>query len=393
MSDESLDLPVAAPREPAAFTPRRRDWAALIARTLAGWALGYHRLEVSAPEGAFVQDKGIVEIQESVFGALPTEMSPDPRVIVLFADLGQFKKFEFDGFFNVFDQMTEKEAWEKHQQHSNEANIIYINGLRSSETYTQGVISHELQHLLTHHGRPEAGQGLENWLSESIAEGAMLLTGYYTDQGHVNRYAKSPWQFPLVSPSYVQYGPQILFASYLFDQLKQPRLFAKTGQIPLPSKRAVEAVMEEALGVPQNFDAIFSQFLSYIFGTAEKKEKIPGGWRHYENTGLTIPAFAYAAEAMNLPFDFQGTVMPYAFAPIKLPHPLPMNALVRVSIGEAQEECRKNGSALWKPLSSHVLAVYVVGCTANKPSEAVKFQLSIFEVPEMLPRSPLRLGL
>lgn len=353
----------------------------------------FHRLEVSAPEGAFINDKGIVEIEEAVFGPLPTKMNPDPRVIVLFADLGKFKNYEFDGFFNVFDQMLEKEAWEKHQQHSNEANIIYINGLRSNETYTQGVIAHELQHLLAHHNRDESEEGPDAWLSESIAEGAMLLTGYYTDQGHVNRYAQHPWMFPLVSQSYVQYGPQILFASYLFDQLKQPKLFAKLGQIPQPSKQAVELVVEEALGIPQNFNAIFSQFLSYVFGTAARKDKIPSGWRHYENTGLTIPEFGFAATAEKIPFDFEGSVMPYAFAPIKLPHALPENAIVQVGLGQASESCKKNGSALWKPLASNVLAVYVVGCTADKPSDAVKFRLSIFEALEFLPRMPLRWGI
>jgi 1-acyl-sn-glycerol-3-phosphate acyltransferase len=35
---------------PDSFSLRRRDWAAFTARTLAGWALAYHRLEVSGSE-------------------------------------------------------------------------------------------------------------------------------------------------------------------------------------------------------------------------------------------------------------------------------------------------------------------------------------------------------
>lgn len=48
MSEESHDPPARAPRAP--FSLRRRGWAALTARTLAGWALGYHRIEVSGAE-------------------------------------------------------------------------------------------------------------------------------------------------------------------------------------------------------------------------------------------------------------------------------------------------------------------------------------------------------
>jgi len=41
--------PSSLPR-PGVFSLRRRDWAAFTARTLAGWALGYHRLVVSGTE-------------------------------------------------------------------------------------------------------------------------------------------------------------------------------------------------------------------------------------------------------------------------------------------------------------------------------------------------------
>lgn len=46
MSAESLSQPPSPPH----FALRRRDWAAFLARTLAGWALGYHRLVVSGTE-------------------------------------------------------------------------------------------------------------------------------------------------------------------------------------------------------------------------------------------------------------------------------------------------------------------------------------------------------
>ena len=173
------------------------------------------QLEEKMPSGSLEPDTGIISFEEKLFGSLPTKITRDDRLIVLFADLGKFKDTQFDGFFNAFDQMPDAEAFKEFGQHSNEANVIYLNGFRVSESYTVGVIAHELHHLLA----STSGVERENWLSESLAEGAMLLTGYYGDQGHVNHFVENTWNISLVSPRYVQYGPQLLFSAFLLDSL------------------------------------------------------------------------------------------------------------------------------------------------------------------------------
>ncbi|MSR83943.1 MAG: hypothetical protein EXS58_13635 [Candidatus Latescibacteria bacterium] len=50
MSEESPNPHSAATPRPVEFALRRRNWAALAARTMAGWVLGYHRLVVSGAE-------------------------------------------------------------------------------------------------------------------------------------------------------------------------------------------------------------------------------------------------------------------------------------------------------------------------------------------------------
>jgi hypothetical protein len=160
------------------------------------------QLEYAVPAGALYPGMGIVSLEERLFGTLPRKVGADERLIVLFANLGQYKDIAFDGFFNPYDQMSEREAFSQHKQHSNESNIIYINGFRKTEEYTTGVIAHELQHLLA------SGSGeRESWLSETLGEGAMLVTGFFGDQDHVDRFATATGKSPLVSPRYVQYGP------------------------------------------------------------------------------------------------------------------------------------------------------------------------------------------
>ena len=140
------------------------------------------QLEKAAPSSAYITNQGVVPLEEKLFGSLTApDKGHDERLIVLFADLGKSgaegNGARFDGFFNIYDQLSEADAMRRYGQHSNEANLIYINGFRGTESYTTGVISRELEHLLTAQRPPR-----ESWLAESLAEGAMLLTGFYGDQ-------------------------------------------------------------------------------------------------------------------------------------------------------------------------------------------------------------------
>ena len=346
-------------------------------------------LETNAKPGSYFPDRGIVPLQEEVFAPLPTVINPDPRVIVLFADLGQYKNYKFDGFFNAFDQMKELDAWSLHQQHSNEANIIYINGIRESEAYTEGVIAHELQHLLAHHARP-SNTPQELWLSEAIAEGAMLLTGHYTDQGHVDRYLENPAAHSLVSQTYVQYGPQLLFASFLIDSLKRAGGLGHLTRTNLTGKEAVTDLFRSRTGgAPQSFDAIYSLFLTYISDSMLSKIKLPAAWNHSEETGLILKN-ARSYGQITVPGTVEGKLVPYSFAPYTLEKNLGEQANVQVTVISAQGSCANgNGKALWKPLTPKMIAIYAVGCDQNSKEDTIQFRLTISEQPTIMPLSTI----
>lgn len=362
----------------------------------------HHRLEIETPRGALKQ-MGIIPLEEEVFAPLPKKIRNDERLIVLFADLGQYKDYQFDGFFNAFDQMKEETAWNEFEQHSNEANIIYINGFRGTEDYTTGVIAHELQHLLAHHATDNAADfNQAPWLSEMLAEGAMLVTGYYSDQGHVNRFTENPGRQPLVSETYVSYGPQLLFASYLIDSVRSDATaLGFLTRLKKRGREAIEFLFRSQTSFPLNFDAIFSNFLTYVFQASGTQERLPSAWTHHGDNGLLVPAIRPVARIEKFPAQLTNSVFPYSFVSIDLAQEIPPSAVVEVeavtrdvpSEQPAEPTCANTASVLWKPMGPKRIAVYAVGCEYLSPKDVVDFRLSIRTKPSLLPWSPLRLGL
>lgn len=362
----------------------------------------HRQLEWKAPTGAIDPDLGIVPLEEKVFAPLPKKMRDDERLIVLFAELGKYKDHEFDGFFNVFDQMTEERAWREFEQHSNQANIIYINGMRGTEEYTTGVIAHELQHLLAHHAASPTGEfAQDSWLSETLAEGAMLLSGLFTDQGHVNRFAKETGKFPLVSKSYVQYGPQLLFSSFLIDAVKgDGSSLGFLTRLEKKGREAVEFLFRKELDAPLGFDAVFSNFLTYIFEYSGGRSRLPGSWGRRQG-GLVVPEIEPFARIDQFPAQLTGQLFPYSFVAIDLAQELPPSSLVIVepiqSVVDSPidrppaRSCANSASTLWKPVSAKRIAVYAVGCEPGGAKDIVHFRLRVLDKPSLLPSSPLKL--
>lgn len=344
-----------------------------------------HLLEKESPAGSLVPERGVVPAQENVFGHLPTRVGQDDRLIVLFADLGKYKDHEFDGFFNAYDQQTEAEA-QKEDQHSNEANIIYLNGLRGSEAYTNGVIAHELQHLLVHD--PSGATQKDSWLSETLAEGAMLFTGHFSDQGHVDRFLKNTGAHPLVSPTYVSYGPQLLFSSFLIDSTTPgPGNLRDLARTPLPGRDAVEYFFESRLDLPQSFDAIFSNFISYIFSLQSYQLSLPLSWPRAQGLGISLNEITPYKTVTSPNTIIDGYVMPYAFVLIELANEIKDSTIIRVepirpTTAEDKKEagagnCARTASSLWKPIDHKRIVVYGVGCEPRSKQDLLHFRLII----------------
>lgn len=178
----------------------------------------------------------MIELERELFGRQPTPPNGNRDFNIMIASLPPYekngKKFGFDGFFNVFDQLTEAQALEQ-GQHSNERNIVYVNAIHDVGTpYMHGVLAHELNHLITHGQYNEETNALDPWLNEMLGEAAMQLTSYYTDQAHVDAYRAHP-EWPLAVNGYgLSYGGASLFAEYLmrrFDQKLIGKLAPATG--------------------------------------------------------------------------------------------------------------------------------------------------------------------
>lgn len=342
-----------------------------------------HNLESASPSGSFAPSQGIIPIQETLFAPLPNKFG-EGRAVILFADLGQYKHYRFDGFFNPFDQMKESEALAQ-GQHSNEGNLIYINGFRENETYTTGVIAHELNHLL---GHQFSGGAQDLWFSETLAEMAMLVTGYYSDQGHADRFAKAPQDFPLVSHNYVQYGPQLLFASYLLDimgdkKVGLPFLARTQGN----GRYAIEEFLRANTSRPTSFDVMFSNFIGYVFENGGNT--LPYTLVNSGSEGLVMPEIPAYATLESFPATLEGKIMPYTYLAIDLPSAIPFTAVVQVETlraGAKAGSCAQNGTVLWKPIHPKRIAIYAVGCEHKEAADQLQFRLSVLDKPlQLLP--------
>ena len=343
------------------------------------------QLETAVPPGAWNTELGVVPLEEKLFGPLPRKVSQDERLVVLFADLGQYKKQAFDGFFNAYDQLTDAEAQRKYKQRSNEANIVYVNGFRGTEAYTNGIIARELQHLLAS-GQSEGGR--EVWLSSTLAEAAMLLTGHFSHQPHVNAVAAESGRHPLVTLSYVSYGPQLLFSAFLIDSLAPhgPAAVSAIARAREPGKAAVERVLRDQTGAPLTFDSIFSNFVSYVFSQSSHSTLLPNSWARKE--GILVPAIQPYYTFLAGSGELNGQLAPYSFLAIDLARELSPSVVIQTERTGGQggaQSCGRDASVLWKPISATRIALYSVGCDPVITGEKVGFRLKILDQPSFRP--------
>lgn len=249
---------------------------------------------------------GILQIETERLGTPPDTIDGDPRVYFLILRLDEFNGMGFDGFFNAFDQLTEAEAWEQYQQHSNEAEVLYLNGDRGdiAGAYMRGVLAHELTHLIGFaYDQEELG-----WFSESQAEGAMQLTGYYTDINHVRRYATRP-ESPLVRETYADYGAGFLFSGYLRGILGDDVLGAALRD-PGHGTASVEGLLAN-FGEPGSFEDLHA-----AWGAAN----LWAGRGHrvaaYKHPGMVVPPMKIHAELSGNDYA-TGELAPWGIAYVK----------------------------------------------------------------------------
>lgn len=251
------------------------------------------------PPASVEPDKGIYHIDTKYFGE-PPDIDKNPKIFLLVTDFGQFKGTSFDGYFNPFDQMDDKSAWEQYQQHSNECEIVYLNSASPttpiSSDYMLAVAAHEFQHLIHFN----YDQNETSWLNESCGEAAMTLCGYYTDKKHVKRYTEHPSN-PLVSLEYVDYGACLLWATYLNEQLGKD--FFRT---LVKNKEAGVVSVNEALkeyNSPHTFDSILSNWVAANYASS-KGVKDP----KFHYNFIDVPPMKLAAKWESYPAQYSSSL-------------------------------------------------------------------------------------
>lgn len=251
--------------------------------------------EQSTPADA---TRGIYSITTTAFGD-PPDVDGDPRIILLYMEIGAYGTSEFDGFFRAQDEIT--------GSHSNMTEMVHLNGARLpvAGDYMLSIVAHEFQHML--HYNADADE--HSWVNEAMSEAAMALCGYYTDEANVAAFAAAP-DVSLVTTEHVDYGAEFLFGDYLIGQLGEDFLRDLT--------------QESANGIP-GFDAaafdhsvdFLTVFSDWVVANYLDEPDLDGGQFGYAD--YDPPAMAYttvAADGTLRPGTLNGWAADYLRYPL-----------------------------------------------------------------------------
>ena len=186
-------------------------------------------LEESTPAGSRNTSKGVYDLELSYFGT-PPNYDGDGIVDFLFADIYTGA----GGYFYGLDQ-TDGTG-------SNRRDIVYIDTY-ASVSYTEGTISHELQHLIHYNYDPyETVQ-----FNEGLSEMATIICGgdYISHAHYLNNADQTGWTW---QSSAAHYSMASLFVLYFVEQLGDASIKdfiqMKAGGNPKQSWQAFDQLMQ-----------------------------------------------------------------------------------------------------------------------------------------------------
>ncbi|MEZ4224757.1 MAG: hypothetical protein R3B13_27645 [Polyangiaceae bacterium] len=190
--------------------------------------------------------RGIYQTDVDTFGE-PPDVDGDPHVILFYVPMGSFQSFSFDGFFRGDDETPGATT--------NGAEMLHLNvkaNQAPDSDYMLGVVAHEFVHLI---GWKYDGAE-EGWLSESLAESAMVKAGYMTDLVAAQGYTKKTATVPLCVKSYSDYGATFSWGAYLLDRFG-PALIKAVNQDPAHGRGSIEAHLPGGT----TFRDVFGEFM------------------------------------------------------------------------------------------------------------------------------------
>lgn len=190
--------------------------------------------------------KGVYGLDVETFGE-PPDVDQDPRVNLFYVPMKPFQGISFDGFFRDTDQGSGAT--------SNQTEMLHLNSSGSNpidSDYMLGVVAHELVHLIAWKYDPAD----EGWLSEALAEVAMVRAGYLTDLPAAKSYAKATSTTPLCVKSYSDYGATFSFGAYVWDRFGASFVKGVT-QEPIHGRAGIEAHLPGG----SSFRNLFGEFM------------------------------------------------------------------------------------------------------------------------------------
>ncbi len=156
----------------------------------------------------------IYPTEQAFFGSEWTPgVDGDPHIYIVYArGLGE----QIAGYYSSADEYPLQV-----NRHSNMHEMFLFNADNSplDDTYTYGVLAHELQHMI--HWRQDRNES--NWLGEGFSELATLLNHYYSG-GFDALYTSNPdlqlnnWPDDTQEDTSPHYGASFLFVTYFLDR-------------------------------------------------------------------------------------------------------------------------------------------------------------------------------
>ena len=203
------------------------------------------------------------------FGTIPDVHDNDPKLIVFYSALQNYNGSSFDGYFSIYNQMTDSQA-QMYNQRSNECEMIYMtcHPLDPSSYQRISVLSHELQHLI--HWGADADE--ETWVDEGAAEYAMHLFGLpdpITDFHHNANNSLTSWD-----QHFSDYIQTYLFMDYLAENFGGSTILHDIVQEPLNSMAGIQQVLiDHGYMIPMN--SVFTNWTVANFANDYQEISLP----------------------------------------------------------------------------------------------------------------------
>lgn len=248
-------------------------------------------------------DYGAVASDTLHFGPIPDELDNDPKLIVFYSALGSFQGNQFDGYFSVYNQVTEAEAQQMNPSgHSNECEMIYMtcHPLDPIEPVRISVLAHELEHCI--HWGGDSNE--DTWVDEGLAELAMV---YFGMPDPISSFNSNPdnslntW-----NQQWADYVKTMLFFTYFAEHFDDGTLIEDIVSEPSNSITGISnQLIAHGYAIP--FEAIF---VNWTIANYLDDPDVQNGLYNYE--ALNLPNFSTSATHSSFPTDSGGSINPWA---------------------------------------------------------------------------------